>query len=296
MEKISVLILAGGLNRISLYPGYVPGYKAALRLAGRPSIHYVIEALTAVPELGEITVAGPCSVLGPLLPGIQAEGRVHLCPGGDDLASSLRCGLQQVPSTEPVLITTGDVPLLTPAAVRDFLSACRDTPRWGNPEAVFLAVVPRSAYTGDYARFTKPFNHFRDQAICHGNLAVVHPRLLENREVMERLQSLYALRKRPIASALATGLHIGLEFLLGVDTLHVLTLPHVAHTISEELRIDLVPVLIEHPEVTIDVDDADDYDFVLRQLQHTASGARGSAKQLVPRASAGRSPRRPESS
>lgn len=261
------LVLASGTNRVSLYPGYVPDCKAALPLAGRPSIQYVLDALAAAPEIGRITVMGPGAVLSPLLAGAVFGAEVHLCEGGEDLVDSLRRGLEQGPAGDPVLVTTGDLPLLTAAAVTDFLRACRAEPGWGDPRSLFLAVVPKSAYVGPYRHFTKPFNHFRDVVICHGNLAVVHPRLLDNREAMDHLQSLYELRKHPIASALSGGLRIGLEFLIGVDTLHLLSLEHVAQTISRELRLQLTPVLTPHPEVTLDVDDADDYRFVLEQLE-----------------------------
>ncbi len=42
---IDVVVLAGGVNKIALYDGYQPGYKALVDFGGRPSIQYVLRAL-----------------------------------------------------------------------------------------------------------------------------------------------------------------------------------------------------------------------------------------------------------
>jgi len=43
VKHLDVVILAGGINRIPLYPGAKPGYKALLPFAGKPAIQYTLE-------------------------------------------------------------------------------------------------------------------------------------------------------------------------------------------------------------------------------------------------------------
>jgi len=59
MDKISVAVLAGGINYISLYEGYRPGYKGLVLLEGRPMIQFVLEALRNVPQVKRICIVGP---------------------------------------------------------------------------------------------------------------------------------------------------------------------------------------------------------------------------------------------
>jgi hypothetical protein len=164
-----------------------------------------------------------------------------------------------------VLVATADMPLITPQAVSDFLAACAQI-ETTYAENVFLSVVPERCYTGDYTKFTKPFNRFRDVAVCHGNLIMADPRLLDNAEATTRMNNLYNARKNPIKAALAIGWRVGLSFIIGVELLHALTMEQMSQIASWRFGVGLIPVILEHPEITIDVDEADDYEFVKAQL------------------------------
>lgn len=56
---IDVVVLAGGVNRIALYDGYQPGYKALVDFGGRPSIQYVLRALRQSPYVRDLCIVGP---------------------------------------------------------------------------------------------------------------------------------------------------------------------------------------------------------------------------------------------
>jgi hypothetical protein len=165
------------------------------------------------------------------------------------------------------LFVTADLPLLTSEAVQDFLAGCRKKAAVSEHYAqnIHVSAVPRTSYQGDYRKFTKPFNRFRDIHVCHGNLFVVDTDLLNNRDIRKRVTRMYDGRKS-ILSRLAFGWQIALTYLIGVDLLHVLTLRYMAATASRFLGVGIIPVLVSHPEITIDVDDADDYEFVQRQI------------------------------
>jgi hypothetical protein len=128
-------------------------------------------------------------------------------------------------------------------------------------------VVPRRCYTGPYQRFTKPFNRFRDIEVCHGNLWLADLRLLENTQATACINGIYNARKSPIASALAVGPRVGLAFVLGVHLLHALTLAQMTRIAARRFGMGAQPVIVEHPEITMDVDEPDDYQFVVEQLR-----------------------------
>lgn len=259
-----VVVLAGGLNTIPLYEGYEPGYKALIPYEGRASIHYVLDALSAVDTIGRICIEGPRTLLEPELAACRAASQISLVEGGASFLESLLIGLEHFRSSRTVLFVTADLPLLTPQAVRDFLAGCATTPS-EYERSLYVAAVPKRSYTGDYTHATKPFNRYRDISVCHGNLFLANPDLLENQDLRRRVERLYSGRKNGL-SRLAVGLPLALTFLIGVDLFHFLTLKQMADYASRHLGIGIIPVIVDHPEITMDVDEPDDYQFVLGQI------------------------------
>lgn len=260
-NPVDAIVLAGGINRIPLYQDYQPGYKALLPLAGKPSIQYSLEALQALPQVRSIRIVGDRKQLEPLLARIPSLGSVEILPSGESLVDSVRSGLYASYDLDGVLVATADQPLITSSAVADFLQACEPVESdWDHN--LFLSVIPEKCYTGEYRRFTKPFNHFRDVSICHGNLGLVDPKIIDNQGAMECIGELYRNRKNPLTSALSVGAAVGIAYLLGVHALHALTLAQFAEMASRRLGIGVLPVFLEHPEVSLDMDDADDYRFI----------------------------------
>jgi molybdopterin-guanine dinucleotide biosynthesis protein A len=262
---LNAVVLAGGINRIPLFEGYRPGYKALVPYHGRPSILYVLDALKAVPQVGRVCIAGPEAELRPAL-----EGTVHggdacaFVAGGETLKESIFSGLRHFAGSPRVLVLTADLPLITPQAIAEFLTACARIETTEN--ALFLSMAPRSCFTGPYERCDKTFNRFRDVEICHGNLWLADPRIIENRRTARCINTVYSARKSPVASALAVGLRVGLAFVLGVHLLHALTLEQMTRIASRRFGVEGVPVIVEHPGIAIDVDEPADYQLVLEQL------------------------------
>jgi len=265
LERINAVLLSGGINRIPLFEGYEPGYKALVPFRGRPSIQYSLDALRAVPRVGKVCIVGSEADLRPALRASGGDGDYDFVAAGETLLDSVAAGLRHFASSKRVLVLTADMPLITPQAITDFLEECERIPATDQP-TLYVSVVPRSSYTGPYVRFTKPFNHFRDVAVCHGNLWLADPRLLGNTAAISRINRIYNARKNPLAEALAVGSRLSLAFILGVFLLHALTLKQMTHLAARRFGVAAESVLIEHPEITIDVDEPDDYQFVVEQM------------------------------
>jgi molybdopterin-guanine dinucleotide biosynthesis protein A len=265
-DSLDAIVLAGGINRIPLFPGYQPGYKALLALNGKASICYVLDALEAVSAVRRVAIVGSEPDLRPV-----TGDRCDYIPGGETLLESIVHGLTWAGDAPYALFTTADLPLVTPEAISDFLAGCArcEAP---DEENAFLALCPASAYTGLYARTSKTFNHFRDQKVCHGNLALVDPRVLRNELAIQRLDALYNARKNAVRCAMAIGWRIGLSYALGVHLLHALTLTQMAQVASRHFGVALQPVLVAHPGITVDIDEPADYAFVLERLREGAGG------------------------
>jgi molybdopterin-guanine dinucleotide biosynthesis protein A len=259
---VDAVVLAGGINRIQLFEGYTPGYKALLPFGEKPAIQYTLDALRAVPQVQRTCIVGPEAELRPVI----AADDYAFVPSGETLMESIFNGLAHFKDSPMTLVATADVPLVTPQAITDFFDACAQI-QTTYAENVLISVVPQRCYTGDYERFTKGFNRFKDVAVCHGNLMLADPRLLDNTEATRRMNNLYNARKNPLKAALAIGWRVGLSYVIGVELLHALTMEQMSRIASWRFGVGIIPVIVERPEITIDVDEAADYAFVRKQLE-----------------------------
>lgn len=265
-DNLDTVVLAGGINRIKLFEGYTPGYKALLPFRGKPAIRYTLEALQAVPQVKRVCIVGPEADLRHAVVGTSDVARAYdFVPSGQTLMESIFNGLTHFAGSPAVLVATADMPLVTSQAILDFLAACAKTPTDYECN-VFLSVVPKRCCAGAYERFPKPFNRFKDIAVCHGNLILADLRLASSAEARTRMNNLYNARKNPITAALAVGWRVGLSYVIGVHVLHALTMEQMSRLASRRFGVGLIPVIVEHPEIAIDIDEPADYAFVTRLL------------------------------
>ncbi len=261
-QNIPAVILAGGINTIQLYPGHTPGKKALLRYGGRPCVVSVASVLQGIPAVHRLSIVGSEPAV---FRKEEMDPDIKFLPGGADVAESIRRGLQCFAASKAVLFVTADLPMITARAVTDFLrrSAEIDTDYSKN---IFFSLVPDYCYQGDFREVSKGFIRFKDTAVCHGNLFVLDPAIRNDHNVMAVFQSLYNARKSSVRAALAFGPVVGLAFFFGVRLLHRISLSRMARLASRRLGTGLLPVVIEYPEITVDVDEPEDHVFLKKRL------------------------------
>lgn len=266
------IVMASGINRIPLYAGYQPGYKALLEFDGKPAIAYVLDALNGLPQIEHIHIVGAEEALHDAVARTAVYERCAFVAGGETLLESLMHGLQSCQECEAALFVTADLPLLTTPMLDAFLRNCAQTPS-SYRENVHIAGVPQSCFTGAFTRMSKPFSRYRDVSVCPGNLGLVSPGILRNEAAMERINAIYQARKTAVGSAMAFGLRVGLSYVLGVHCFHLLTLAQMAQIASTRFHFGILPVLLHYPEVVIDVDEPDDYLLVQNILSERKRNA-----------------------
>lgn len=260
--EIDAVVLAGGINRIRLFEGDVPGYKALLPFAGKSSLRYVLEALRGTPEIGRIAVVGPAAELETVTADITG---CEVVEGTPTLGGNIFLGLRHFSHSEAILFATADAPLVTAQAIADFLHACTERAEGGGE--VFLSFVPHRAFTGPFRGHQKANVYFRDIVACHGNLALADPRLTSHTSLLPRIEKVYRARKHTLPTAVAFGWGIAVSYLVGAWFLRQLTLEKMAEIASRRLGVRLVPVLVERPEIAVDFDEPEEYAFVRQRLE-----------------------------
>lgn len=260
--QIDAVVLAGGINRIRLYNGYVPAPKALLEFAGRPSVNYVLAALRGVPQIGRIAVVGSAAALRPA---VWDRYGCEFVEGAESLGGNILRGLRHFATSPAVLFATADAPLLTAEAIVAFFRACAEK---GEQEGTaYLSFVPVSAFSGPFAGRQKARVFFRDLVACHGNLALIDPHLTDRLYLLSNVDHLYRVRKETLKTIFAFGWTVGVSYLLGGWLTRQLSIEQMAGIASRRLGIRLIPVLSDWPEIVIDVDEPQDYAFVRAQLE-----------------------------
>ena len=99
-------------------------HKALLPVAGVPMLLRVVEAVCATAGIERIYVCIEDARVIAQLPGLEAVQRARLLevvPAANSPAASVAAALSRIDLSRPLLITTGDHPLLTPGILQRFL-------------------------------------------------------------------------------------------------------------------------------------------------------------------------------
>jgi GTP:adenosylcobinamide-phosphate guanylyltransferase len=220
-------------------------HKCLAPVGGVPMVARVVEALAACPAVGRIALALEDPALLDDLPALRpliAAGRCTLLATAATPSLSVRAALDELPDPLPLLVTTGDHPLLTPAIVEHFCAAARAT---GGDLVVGL--TPASVINKAYPDAQRTYLRFRDERYSGANLfAVLAP---EGRRAVAFWRRVEQERKRPWRLVRAFGWRSLLAYLL-----RRLTLDDAMARASHVIGARLAAVVVPYPEAAIDVD------------------------------------------
>ncbi len=205
MKRVDALILAGRANRGAFREVSPAEWEALIEIAGRPMLSYVVDAVVGSPRVGRIVVVGP-SVLRRILP-----ERVHLVEPGADLVENVRLGVAALAGLpgepgEALLVSSGDVPLLTPEIVDRFLDLCAPA-----PASVHYPVIRRETCEARYPGARRTYARLKEGELTGGNLFLVAPDACP--PCLAVLERFFAARKSPVRLARLLGVGFLLKFL-----------------------------------------------------------------------------------
>lgn len=245
-EPFTALVLAGdrGPSDSVAAAAGVPA-KCLAPVGGRSMIIRVLDALEASAGVGPIVLLGPeaevrdgDTALGERL----RNGTVRWLPPGNSPSTSVLSALGTLPSTSPVLITTADHALLTPATVDDFCTRARSEAT----DAV-AGVARHEAVAAAFPDMRRTALRFRDGAFCGCNLfAFLTP---EGARVAEFWSRAEGIRKRPLSLARLLGPGTLLRYLAGR-----LTLEEAVDHLGARTGTVLATVELSDPAAAMDID------------------------------------------
>lgn len=238
--------MAGLAVEALVLAGKEPGgeYRPLRPLAGRPMITYVVDALRNCPAVKRLAVAGPKECLAGLFP-----EDVALVSSGVNLIETLEKALAEFAPQEWLLVATADVPLITPAAVEDFLARCEPLLDQYN---FFYSVIRREVYRAFCPGGRRTYASLREGSFTGGNLFLVRAEIA--RSAVRRGWEIMRLRKSPVALARLIGPWFLVRFLL-----RRLPLAEAERRFSDLLGLKGVTVAVPYAEVGFDVDRPEDF-------------------------------------
>ncbi|MFC3786519.1 GTP:adenosylcobinamide-phosphate guanylyltransferase [Sphingopyxis italica] len=240
----SILILAGRRTGAEDPLAKARGVadKCLVPVSGRPMIAHVLESAAASASTHIFVSTHHADLLGDLDDPVARSlgGRLTVVPAADNLADSV---LAVAGAAElPLLITTADNCLLTPATIAEIEA---EAMRLGVDAGVALA--RREDVLAVHPEGQRRFYEFSDVAVSNCNAYWIgHPGALK---AAEAFRGGGQFVKKPLRVMRAFGSINLLRFRFGLGPIH-----HVFARISRQLKVEIAPLLISNGATAIDVD------------------------------------------
>jgi GTP:adenosylcobinamide-phosphate guanylyltransferase len=197
-EPLDAIVLAGtDSNPRRMIQGQ---NKAFLTIGGRPLVREVVEALLAADAIGDVYVVGPRDRLDEALGDfsehvtrVQQRGKM-LANAWEAIRASEARERERSGTTNPhrpLLVVSSDIPLITPAAVDDFVARCAaEDSDFEGGYAMLCGVADESSLKNYYPAdgkpgIVRPYVNFRDSRQRLANIYVGRPRLLTNQALLQ---------------------------------------------------------------------------------------------------------------
>ena len=234
--------------------------KALIPIAGKPMISYVVDALAGSRYIQNIVVVA----LDPAAE-VQFPVTVEYVPDAGDILGNVEAGInyvaQHYPDADGVLISSSDVPTITPAIVDAFIEECFRT-----DHDLYYSLVERKVMEGRFPGSLRSYTHLREGDFAGGDLILVRPSMvLDQRELWRDLS---AARKSSLRQARLVGMGLFLKLLT-----HRLSLADAERRISQVLNVRGRAVPFPYAEVGMDVDKPFQLEIVRAELEARAANA-----------------------
>lgn len=238
MKPVDAIVLAGGSPDDPLARRFEVPSKALIPVQGRPLVEHVLEALRGA-GLSSIYVGPQAS--------LQPPPREEL-PDQGSLLSNLELALGRI-QDHRVVVATGDMPFLTPEAVRYVLDHAPH-------EAAFVyTAIPKEAVEARFPGMRRTYARLREGRLTGGNLVLLEPSLFL--KALPLIRRAIDLRKSPIGLARMIGWGILLRFVLGS-----LSIPQLEARAQAILGVPVRALIVPFPEIGVDLDEEEDLRWV----------------------------------
>lgn len=229
--------------------------KAFVAVANRTLIERTLAALRATPAVTRIVVVTPPSAHGRGDLALADELR----PDGATMLESVHSGVRGAPGDEPLLICASDLPILSRAALDEFLTLARES-----DADVVYGCVERATHERQFPGVPHTWARLRGGTYCGAGVVRLRPRVLPALDGL--LGRLGTARKNPLRLASIFGPTVLARYAAGR-----LTLVDVQRRATQLLGAPAAAAICTHAEIAINVDRPSDAALAERLVNVSAS-------------------------
>ena len=255
---INAIILAGQPNDGPFREVSDAPNEALIPVAGKSLLTHVLRALVATERVDRIVVVGPKEAIEEdikvQLPGAQVE----VIESGATVLDNLRRGLESLPEDKAVLVSTADIPLISGPMVDDLIHRCAAL-----DADLCYPIVKREDCETAFPGVRRTYVFLTDGVFTGGNLFYVRPSAIKAH--YGRLQEFYGARKQPLKMAAI----LGWGFLMRL-VLKQLSINQLEEAVARIFNLRGRAVVVDHPEIGVDVDKPSDLRLVKELLEGPA--------------------------
>lgn len=201
MSAVDAVVLAGGDGAV-IDPSV--RIKGLVPVAGKPMVEWVVDALREADAVRGVAVVVPTAEgLGAWVDKVD-----KVVVSDRRFADNIFAGVDSFRTDRPTLVTTGDLPALTPQAIDDFV--VRSLERGAD---FSYPLIRENDVLEQYPGSKRTFVRIEGGRVTGGNMAVLSPDLVaRNRDIGQRL---FETRKSPAAMARVLGMRFVLRLVTG---------------------------------------------------------------------------------
>ncbi len=199
--KVDVVILAGGDGSM-IEPSC--RFKGLITIAGRPMVDWVVDAARSASLVAEVAVVVPTAENL----GSWADKVDKIVVSDGNFIENVIAGVRAFPMDRPVLVTTGDLPVLTGAAVDEFLEKALAT----GADFVY-PLVRKEDVLAQFPDADRTYVRLMEGSVTGGNMMLLNPALVEKNYDIG--QALFETRKSAFQMARVIGFRFVLKLVLG---------------------------------------------------------------------------------
>lgn len=249
--KVDTVILAGALADPDMSPVGSPISRAMIEVGPKTMLQWIVDALKDAQSIGRIVAVG----------NVVADGLDDVIPASDSFLENLMLGLGACGKSASVLVTTSDIPLITPAAIDDFVIHALES---GGD--MCYPIIPKAETLAKYPNMKRTYLKTREGIFTGGNMMLFNPEFLRRNE--SRISRAYDARKKPLA--LASMIGPGVLFRAAAAQAvcpWLLPISVLEKAVSRLLDGTVRAVESNYPEIGADVDKLSDLEAV-REIAH----------------------------
>jgi GTP:adenosylcobinamide-phosphate guanylyltransferase len=253
---MDAIVTAGGINLPDdpLYELTGVEKKALIPLTGRPMIGWVVDALARSGLVEHIVIVGlkPDEV-------DFGDAPVHFVDSTGEMINNILAGLERLkeinPSVKKILLSSSDIPLITPEIVRGFVEEC------GSQEAdTYYAIVEEKTMEARFPGSKRTFVPFKGGRYSGGDIFLVDVAASEAN--LNLFRSLSGSRKNYLNQARMLGLGFIIRFLLRMMTVYEAT-----ERVRKTLKLNAQVVDTRFAELGMDLDKPYQYELIKAALE-----------------------------